>query len=165
MNTAAVDRRSCDACTACCFTHAVAGVKEGGEWCRHCDVGAGCRIYLDRPEPCRQFSCLWLQGGWGDENDRPDRLKVVVSDIAVPLGSRRIRLVQFIETEAGAIEQRRVADLIGMFRAKGSAICIARREPSGCYADASYEIPGDVLAESELDLFKQELSRLKPPVG
>lgn len=25
--------RSCDACTACCFTHAVAGVKPGVAWC------------------------------------------------------------------------------------------------------------------------------------
>jgi hypothetical protein len=161
MNTD-LGRRSCGGCTACCFTHAVAAVKQGGEWCPHCEVGAGCRIYLGRPEQCRTFSCLWLQGGWGDEDDRPDRLKIVVSDIVVPVGNRRVRVVQFIETEPGSIDQAHVASLIGMFRAKGVALCIARREPSGSYADASYEIPTSLLAESELDLFRQQLDRLNP---
>jgi hypothetical protein len=52
-----------------------------------------------------------------------------------------------------------------MFRAKGFAICIARQEPSGSYADASYEIPASLLAESELDLFREELGRLNPFAG
>jgi hypothetical protein len=137
-------------------------VKREGEWCRHCDVGGGCRIYLDRTEQCRQFSCLWLQGGWEDEDDRPDRLKVVVSDMVVPVRNRHIRIVQFIETEPGAIDQARVATLIATFRAKGLAICIARLDPVGRYADASYEIPVSQLTKSDLDLFQQELSRLNP---
>jgi hypothetical protein len=160
MNTA--DQRSCDQCTACCFTHAVSTVKEGGEWCRHCDVGAGCRIYLSRPEQCRGFSCLWLQGRWGDEDDRPDYLKVVVCELAVPMGNRRITIVQFIETERGALDQARVSALIGMYRTQGIAMCTARLEPSGSYGDASYEIPISLLPENELDSFQQELGKLNP---
>jgi Fe-S-cluster containining protein len=128
-------------------------------------VGAGCRIYLNRPAQCRNFACLWLKGDWGDADDRPDRLGVVVSDIAVPMGDRRITLVQFIETEPGAIDQGRVTTLIETFRAEGFAICIARREPSGSYGDASYEIPANLLAESELELFRLELGKLSPSVG
>ncbi len=155
--------RSCDGCTACCFTHAVAAVKKRlGEWCRHCDIGAGCRIYRERPEQCQQFSCLWLQGDFGDEHDRPDRLRVVVGGIVVNVGNRCIRLVQFLETEAGALDQERVRPLIGMFRAKGFGICTARLLPAGGYADATYEIPANLLAESELELFKEELGKLDP---
>ena len=163
--SAAVKDRTCDTCTACCFTHAVPAIqKRGSEWCRHCEIGAGCRIYLNRPEQCREFSCLWLQGGWGNELDRPDRLKVVVGGIAVKVGDRRIRLVQFIETEAGAIDQDRSTRLIRMFRTKGFGICIARLLPSGRHADATYEIPGNLLAAGELELFKEALGKLEHPV-
>ena len=109
-----------------------------------------------------QFLGSWLKSDCGDEDDRPDRLGVVVSDLTVSVGDRRIRLVQFIETEAGAIDQGRVARLIEMYRAKGLAICIARREPLGSFADASYEIPANLLAESELDQFRLELGKLSP---
>jgi hypothetical protein len=162
MDTALRGRR-CGGCTACCFTHAVAALKKRiGEWCPHCEVSVGCHIYLSRPEQCAQFSCLWIQGGWGDEDDRPDRLKVVVGGIAVTVGARRIRVVQFIETEAGAIDRDRARSLIEMFRAKGFGICIARLLPSGKYSDADYEIPADLLSRSELEPFKEALAKLDP---
>jgi hypothetical protein len=39
--------------------------KPEGEWCEHCEIGAGCRIYEDRPKMCRVWSCEW--------RSRPDR--------------------------------------------------------------------------------------------
>lgn len=30
--------------------------------CPNCDVGVGCKIYEDRPTPCRTFECSWLKG-------------------------------------------------------------------------------------------------------
>ena len=160
-----VNDRTCDTCTACCFTHAVTAIqKRGSEWCPHCDIGRGCRIYVERPEQCREFSCLWLQGGWGDELDRPDRLKVVVGGFAVHVGGRPIRLVQFIEIEAAAMDQERVTRLIGMFRTKGFGVCIARLLPSGRHADATYEIPTNLLSADEVGPFKQALGKLDPSV-
>jgi hypothetical protein len=165
MNAAA-EPRQCGACTACCFTHAVTAIgKRSREWCPHCEIGVGCSIYLDRPEQCRGFSCLWLRGGWGDEQDRPDRLKVVVGGIAVNVGGRRVKLVQLIETEAGAIDQERVARLIERFKANGFAICTARLLPTGQHADATYEIPGDMLGAHQLDAFKAALARLDVSLG
>jgi hypothetical protein len=70
--------------------------------------------------------------------------------------------VQFIETEPGAIDQARVATLIGTFGATGLAICIARLDPVGPYVDASYEIPVSQLKESEVDLFQQALKPVEP---
>jgi hypothetical protein len=161
---AATNGRTCDTCTGCCFTHAVTAIqKPNSEWCPHCEIGAGCRIYPNRPEQCHEFSCLWLQG-WGNVEDRPDRLKVVFSGIAVNVAGRRVRVVQFIETVAGAMDQEHVRQLIGMFRAKGFGICIARLLPSGRHADAIYEIPSHLLAEGEVELFTAALGKLDPSV-
>ncbi len=29
-------------------------------WCGHCAIGDGCRIYRERPAPCREFACGYL---------------------------------------------------------------------------------------------------------
>jgi hypothetical protein len=163
--SAGIDGRTCGTCTACCFTHAVIAIgKPGSEWCTHCEIGGGCRIYLDRPEQCREFSCLWLQG-WADEQDRPDRLKIVLGGIAVNVAGRSVRLVQFIETAMGAMDQEHVTQLIGMFRAKGYGLCVARLLPSGRHADATYEIPGSLIAADEVELFKEALGKVDPSIG
>ena len=53
--------RACGTCTLCCH---VLGVKEIEkpplQWCQHCTVGVGCQVYDERPQQCRDFSCLWL---------------------------------------------------------------------------------------------------------
>lgn len=36
-------------------------LSPAGAWCRHCDVGHGCKIYEDRPQGCRKFDCGWLK--------------------------------------------------------------------------------------------------------
>ena len=39
----------------------VPGVKPDHDWCQHARPGCGgCSIYARRPEPCREFSCMWL---------------------------------------------------------------------------------------------------------
>ena len=100
---AAINGRTCDTCTACCFTHAVTAIaKPGSEWCPHCEIGSSCRIYAARPEQCREFSCLWLQG-WASENDRPDRLKVVLGGIDVNVAGRRDEPTEFAEQQLAEV--------------------------------------------------------------
>jgi len=79
-----VKRRSCGSCTMCCKTMGVADLlperKLPGKWCEHCDKGVGCRVYADRPTTCREFECVWLQGGAADvltDDMRPDKIAVV----------------------------------------------------------------------------------------
>jgi hypothetical protein len=48
-----------------------------------------------------------------------------------------------------------VTRLIGMFRTKGFGVCIARLLPSGRHADATYEIPTNLLSADEVGAFKQ----------
>ena len=57
--------RTCDGCNMCCY---IPGINEPTlqkkEWvmCQNCDVGVGCKIYEDRPKPCRTFDCSWIKG-------------------------------------------------------------------------------------------------------
>ena len=68
--------RTCDGCNMCCY---IPGINEPTlqkkEWvmCHNCDVGVGCKIYEQRPKPCRTFNCAWLMGEFPDEW-RPDKV-------------------------------------------------------------------------------------------
>jgi len=77
-----IQPRTCGSCTMCCK---IMGVEELGkpphEWCRHTDVGYGCRIYPDRPPTCKEFECLWLQQTIFPEELRPDKCRVVLSSL------------------------------------------------------------------------------------
>jgi len=70
-------KRSCGPCQACC---SVLGVPElgklSGDPCPHA-CSKGCGTYQNRPESCRAYECLWLQGLFREE-DRPDQIGLVV---------------------------------------------------------------------------------------
>lgn len=73
--------RQCDTCTACCegwLTSEVTNMYPGHP-CSHC-TAQGCAIYETRPEdPCRDFTCGWLQDGSPlPEEMRPDKSGVIV---------------------------------------------------------------------------------------
>ncbi len=69
--------RTCGDCTLCCKLLAIPVIsKKQNEWCQHCSIGKGCGIYEERPQPCRDFECLWLQSDMPEEM-RPDRIKAV----------------------------------------------------------------------------------------
>ena len=72
-------RNQCGNCTLFCKTVGVEELRKPlGEWCPHCLVGKGCKIYDTRPAECRQWDCMWLSGAFGDQPDLPpDRCKVV----------------------------------------------------------------------------------------
>lgn len=109
----------CGSCTMCCKIMAVDELaKPKFEWCKHCDVGVGCKIYhdKDKPESCDAFKCLWLQtqgAGPGvalPAAMRPDRSKVVLhmtpdnkgivakTDPANPLAWAENLMAQFLGT-------------------------------------------------------------------
>jgi hypothetical protein len=53
--------RSCGGCTMCCKVLGITELqKPVGKWCKHCEIGYGCRIYETRPAECRTFHCAWL---------------------------------------------------------------------------------------------------------
>lgn len=78
--------RTCGSCTACCKSLAVIELKKPPKkWCPHCDIGKGCRIYENKPVSCGGYRCEWLKG-FGDEESRPDHLKVILDYFKLPNG-------------------------------------------------------------------------------
>jgi hypothetical protein len=69
--------RHCDECQACCE---VLGIKEiekpPQERCQH-QCSTGCGIYQIRPQSCRDYKCMWLQGAILDDDFRPDKCGVI----------------------------------------------------------------------------------------
>jgi hypothetical protein len=64
----------------CCKLLAIPELdKPGMQWCSHCEVGVGCRIYADRPQSCRTFQCGFLTSPNLDERWRPSASKLIVS--------------------------------------------------------------------------------------
>lgn len=69
-------KRKCGACTLCCTALAVPELdKPNGVPCKHL-TPTGCGIYDDRPDSCRAFECMYLQGE-GDLTTRPDKVGAV----------------------------------------------------------------------------------------
>jgi hypothetical protein len=54
--------------------------KHHADWCAQLERGQGCRIYAQRPAPCRAFHCLWLRDENLSDDWRPDRAGFVLSD-------------------------------------------------------------------------------------
>ncbi|GLS66126.1 hypothetical protein GCM10007888_45080 [Methylobacterium oxalidis] len=52
--------------------------KPAGILCRH-NTGTACGIYLERPEACARWHCLWRKIGALPDELRPDRSGVVFS--------------------------------------------------------------------------------------
>lgn len=77
-----INTRSCGDCFLCCKLPTVPGVSETPwDWCQHCtkQTDAGCAIYEDRPDPCRNFSCLWLKEDVPLSLD-PSKTRVMLTD-------------------------------------------------------------------------------------
>ena len=78
----------CGTCTACCKVYSIPEFnKPAGDWCQHCDVGKGCKIYDQRPPRCVEFQCFWLQAQEKLNlpiEARPDKCKVVFSPTTNP---------------------------------------------------------------------------------
>ena len=71
--------RECGACTLCCKLLAIEELgKAHGDWCNHCQVGVGCKIYNQRPSECRKFDCGYL--AWSRTGDHwyPANSKMVI---------------------------------------------------------------------------------------
>ena len=49
-----------------------------GEWCQHCDVGKGCKVYATRPQRCRDFQCGYLIWDAVPDHWFPAKSRIVV---------------------------------------------------------------------------------------
>lgn len=120
--------RNCGDCTACCHALAIEELdKPGFQKCAYVQSGngcAGCGIYDARPDCCRDFQCLWLQGHLA-EDDRPDKLGVIFTTTGHPdLGT----IPLLIEVDDGAMQRPTIKDAVQRFLTAGP---VAVSTPAG----------------------------------
>jgi hypothetical protein len=75
-----LSERGCGDCHVCCqhlIVDSTDFTKPAGPLCRHCRPEAGCAIYVDRPQVCRDFHCSWRRLPLDDEW-RPDRCGILL---------------------------------------------------------------------------------------
>ena len=132
MPNANAEKRSCGPCTACCKPWIVpeAG-KFDANWCQYRVAGKGCSLYVDRPEECRLFECLWKQGQ-GDVNDRPDKLGVILVGTEHAIGLRTFSVLVMWEMEEGAFLKPRAQQIVNYTLGLSNMVVIRMRSiPSG----------------------------------
>ncbi len=54
--------------------------KPAGPACSNCLAGGGCKIYLDRPQLCRDFECEWIMDRKLAANMRPDVIGTILME-------------------------------------------------------------------------------------
>ncbi len=90
-----VEGRSCDGCTMCCKLLRIESLdKPRLQWCSHCDIGAGCKIYQERPRECRDFDCGYLIDANIGAHWKPANTKMVIS-----LSPEFNRLVVYVDPD------------------------------------------------------------------
>lgn len=81
-------RRKCGDCQACCTALTIHAITKPAQTRCPNQCAAGCAIYKERPSECSTYLCMWRQG-WGEEDDRPDKLGAVL-DVAANRGLREV---------------------------------------------------------------------------
>ncbi len=122
--------RSCDGCVACCV---LLGVPEIGKdqmtCCPKLDpVRPGCSIYETRPQPCRDFACLWLQERL-PSSARPKTCGVVFADQQT-FGEACVTATEIWD---GALETEDIASMIAELAQSHLVITISRRRGTEIY--------------------------------
>ncbi len=93
--TSYIEGRSCAGCTMCCKLLSIEVLnKPRQRWCTHCDIGVGCKIYDERPEECRTFTCGYLADVGIGEHWKPAVSKMVVS-----LATNAKRIVVYVDSD------------------------------------------------------------------
>ena len=99
-------KRSCDGCTKCCQGH-LSGEAHGhafyqGRPCFYCSED-GCTIYANRPDnPCKTYSCSWLNDPDIPEWMKPDKVGAIVS-------KKLVKGIEYLElVEAGNVMPAKV---------------------------------------------------------
>jgi hypothetical protein len=108
--------QECGGCNVCCDVLEIKDVNsKANEMCQHCDIGVGCKIYEARPEPCKDFKCLWLQMERVHMDLRPDNCGVMFEKIADDI---------ILGCTSGKFNQDLVLRQIGAFNSEGISVVV-----------------------------------------
>jgi len=140
-----VTARRCGACTFCCTWLAVEALdKPAGVACEHL-TPHGCAIYDTRPDECRIFDCLWLQG-LGDLSTRPDRMGGVVT--AAPEKKLLVIFTPDLELDQHSAHVRR---LLAQQMARGHGIALVKAAEPRRILAAEHDLAGIIGDMSALE--------------
>jgi hypothetical protein len=53
--------------------------KPRQEWCSHCDIGVGCKIYDTKPSECSKFLCGWIANANISDVWKPSDCRMVLT--------------------------------------------------------------------------------------
>lgn len=127
--------RSCGDCTLCCKLLGVRALnKQPFEYCSHCNIGSGCKVYQCRPDECKDFNCLWLQGKV-DEELKPNSCHVVLADLNQDLEKLDIQLeddrkviVAYVDSDyPDAYKEGKIKDLLNDYLKEGTEIVLVEK--------------------------------------
>jgi hypothetical protein len=105
----------------CCRLTAVPELRKPlNQWCEHCAIGEGCKIYDTRPHSCRTFECVWLSDPSIPETLKPDICKVVFER----LGEYKIYLALIGPHNEDALRKPAVVAQITKFLQEGFSIAV-----------------------------------------
>lgn len=77
--------RECGDCTLCCKLLGVYELKKPHrEYCSHCEINQGCKIYETRPQECIDYRCAWLDELIPEEL-KPNKTGVMITNLAMEL--------------------------------------------------------------------------------
>jgi hypothetical protein len=73
----------CDGCTLCCKLLDLPWVDSpSGLWCRHCNIGVGCKIWNDGiPIDCFNYKCVYNDLDNPPIELRPDKCKIIFENV------------------------------------------------------------------------------------
>lgn len=76
--------RTCGTCSECCKIKEFPSLPKA-EWhkCGLLGSSHGCMIYEDRPDECREYSCLWLSNPMIPEEMRPGQSKIIFDIVEI----------------------------------------------------------------------------------
>jgi hypothetical protein len=73
--------KACGSCSFCCKVLEIDEfVKAAGVLCEHCSASGGCGIYMERPQVCRDYQCLWKEDRGLPAPMRPDKVGTLLMD-------------------------------------------------------------------------------------
>ena len=105
----------CGNCTICCRDlHIIDTNSKEGEYCKHCEINVGCKIYNERPEACQIFECCWKQMQYAHIDLRPDNCGVLFEKWSdrVIVGSTEDELSELILGQIGYFQKEGISVLI-----------------------------------------------------
>ena len=114
--------KQCGQCRLCCKLFALPFLnKPGHQWCQY-SCPKGCAIYANRPQLCKDYTCVWLAQEEIPEKYRPDKSRLVLTN----KGSYQDRgVILAAEADEGAADTKLGKELLKGLLSVGNIVVVS----------------------------------------